>query len=385
MRSEKWILDQLEKLTAAGLERRTEVYPPSKATAANFSSNDYLNLSAHPAVLQAQQQATAAGSGASRLVSGTTEVHQQFEQQLAEYLDKPAAVICGAGYLANVSILTAWLRRSDTVFADRLVHASLIDGIQLSMAQHQRFRHNDLDHLEQLLTKRSANRQPDERWLVVVESIYSMDGDRAPLEAIAPLAAKFDAELLVDEAHALGVFGPAGQGVAAELGITDQVGILTGTLSKSFGSYGGIVAGSELLRRLVVNRARPFIYNTGLPPGVLLAAGESLRLMKAHPEFGPQLLALADHFRTELEKQGLTVGPSTSQIVPVMVGDNELALALAERLQTAGTFVKAIRPPTVPEGTARLRFSITLAHHEALLTSTAEQVGHEARQLGLIE
>ena len=384
MRSELWIDEQLQKLAAEGLAREAVVYPPTGPVAVNFSSNDYLNLAAHPQVVAAMQQATMVGSGASRLVSGTTAVHQEFEFSLAQFLNKPAALVFGAGYLANLGILTAWLGRGDCVFADRLVHASLIDGIQLSMARHVRFRHNEVDHLEQLLAKESDKRTPGTRWLVVVESVYSMDGDRAPLAELVELAERYDAQLLVDEAHALGVFGPAGQGVAAELGIVDRVGMMSGTLSKAFGSYGGFVVGSQLTRKLLVHRARPFIYNTAVPPGVLLAASESLKLMQANTDYGTRLLALAEHFRQQLRQQGLEVGTSSSQIVPVMVGPNDKAIALAERLQSAGLFVKAIRPPTVPEGTARLRFSLTLAHDEALLSETAERVGREARRLGVV-
>ena len=317
-------------------------------------------------------------------MSGTTAIHAEFEQQLADYLQKPAALVCGAGYLANLSILSTWLTRSDTVFADRLVHACLIDGIVLSKAQHQRFRHNDVEHLEQLLTNHASSRKPGNRWLVVVESVYSMDGDQAPLTEIAALAEKYDAQLMVDEAHAIGVFGPAGRGVAAELSISDQVGLLTGTLSKAFGSYGGFVAGTEAVKQLLVHRARPFIYNTAVPPAVLLAASESLQLMQSDAELGARLLALADHFRCQLTKQGCRVGESTSQIVPVMVGDNQLAVQLAERLQQAGVYVRAIRPPTVPSGTGRLRFSLTLAHNEQLLTDTAGLVGEHARVLGIV-
>ncbi|WP_425399964.1 aminotransferase class I/II-fold pyridoxal phosphate-dependent enzyme [Aeoliella sp.] len=384
MRSEQWISELLAKLAREGLERRLAVHPADGAVC-DFTSNDYLNLSTHPDVVAAMQAGTMVGSGASRLVSGTREIHQEFEQQLAAYFGKPAALVFGAGYLANLGLLSSYLGRNDTVFADRLVHASLIDGIQLSDARHQRFQHNDAAHLEQLLVKTGTTRKPGERWLVVVESVYSMDGDVAPLAAIAELAIEHDAQLLVDEAHALGVFGPAGRGVAAELDISDQVPLVTGTLSKAFGSYGGVVVASDFVRQLLVNRARPFIYNTALPPALLLAASESLRIIGSQAGLGDKLLELAAHFRRELHEQGLEVGPSASQIVPVMVGDNQQAVQLAEALHERGILVKAIRPPTVPVGTARLRFSVTLAHNEQLLTHTAQAVAEAARSIGQLE
>lgn len=384
MRSEDWISELLEKLASEGLERRLSVHPVDGAVC-DFTSNDYLNLSTHPDVVAAMQASDMVGAGASRLVSGTRDIHELFERQLAEYFDKPAALVFGAGYLANLGLLSGWLGRNDTVFADRLVHASLIDGIQLSGANHQRFRHNEVAHLEELLDKATSTRKPGERWLVVVESVYSMDGDIAPLAEISQLALEHDAQLLVDEAHALGVFGPAGRGVAAELGIADQVPLMTGTLSKAFGSYGGLFVGSTIVRQLLVNRARPFIYNTALPPALLLAALESLRLVESQPDLGDRLLALAAHFRRELVQQGLQLGPSASQIVPVMVGDNQLAVRLADELLARGIVVKAIRPPTVPAGTARLRFSVTLAHNEQLLSHTAQAVGQAARSVGLLE
>ena len=384
MRSEDWITELLEKLASEGLERRLSVHPAGGAVC-DFTSNDYLGLSTHPDIVAAMQASNMVGAGASRLVSGTRDIHEFFEQRLAQYFEKPAALVFGAGYLANLGLLSAWLSRNDTVFADRLVHASLIDGIQLSGAKHQRFRHNEAAHLAELLAKASTARKPGERWLVAVESVYSMDGDVAPLAEISQLASEHDASLLVDEAHALGVFGPAGRGVAAELGIADQVALTTGTLSKAFGSYGGLFVGSTIVRQLLVNRARPFIYNTALPPAMLLAALESLRLVESQADLGQRLLDLAAHFRRELQQQGLQVGPSASQIVPVMVGENQLAVRLADELLTHDIVVKAIRPPTVPAGTARLRFSVTLAHNELLLSQTALAVGQAARSVGLLE
>jgi len=365
---EQWIEGELEELRQAHCFRRAAVSPPGLL---NFSSNDYLNLARHPAVIAAAERALhAAGAGAtaSRLVSGTQPLHEALEVRLARLKGYPAALLFGSGYLANLGILGTLVGRNDTVFADRLVHASLIDAAVLSRAELLRFRHNDAQHLDELLQKNFAAG----RKLVVTESVFSMDGDLAPLSEIAAVAQRHGALLLVDEAHATGVFGPGGSGLLREHRLETAANLSMGTVSKALGGYGGFVACSEPMRALLVNRARAFIYTTAPPPAAVGAALGALDLLEQNPGWGTELLRRAGLFRDTLRAAGLDVMSSASQIIPIQVGANARALELAEKLRAAGLLVIAIRPPTVPEGTARLRLSVTLAHSEDDLARAAD-------------
>ncbi len=365
---EHWIEGELEELRQGHRFRRAAA-PPSGLL--NFSSNDYLALARHPAVIAAAERALhAAGAGAtaSRLVSGTTAWHEALETRLARLKGYPAALLFGSGYLANLGILGALVGRDDQVLADRLVHASLMDAAVLSRAELLRFRHNDAQHLDELLQKNSGGR----RRLVVTESLFSMDGDLAPLPELAAVAERHGALLLVDEAHATGVFGSGGSGLVRAHGLESAVNLSMGTVSKALGGYGGFVACSEALRALLVNRARAFIYTTAPPPAAVGAALGALELLEQNPGWGAELLRRAAVFRAALCAAGLDVMQSASQIIPIQVGANARALELAEKLRAAGLLVIAIRPPTVPEGTARLRLSVTLAHSEDDLARAVE-------------
>ena len=348
----------------------------------NFSCNDYLGLSKHPRVMAAAKQALdeyGAGSTASRLVTGTLPIHEQLERRLADFKGYPAALVFGSGYLANAGVIPSLVSRDDTVFADKLVHASLIDAITLSRAKLVRFRHNDIQHLEELLKK-----NPTGRRLVVTESVFSMDGDLAPLPEIAAVASKHDAMLMIDEAHATGVFGPSGSGLIREHQIESSVNVSMGTLSKAMGSYGGFVACSTNMRELFVNRARALIYTTALPPSVIASSIAALDVLQTSPELGAELLKRAESFRKTLKAAGLDTMQSASQIIPVRVGENAKALALAERLRASGILAVAIRPPTVPQGSARLRLSITLDHSDNDLARAAEIIIAAAKAEGVI-
>jgi 8-amino-7-oxononanoate synthase len=374
---EGWVEGELARLRERHLDRRLTVSGGGGGRCRiegreylNFSSNDYLDLATDPAVVAAamrETEAGGAGATASRLMAGNLACHEELERRLAALKGYPAALLFGSGYLANVGVVPALVGRHDRVFADRLVHASLIDGVTLSGARLQRFRHNDPGHLAELLRAAPAGG----RRLVVTESVFSMDGDLAPLPALAAAAAGGDALFLVDEAHALGVFGPAGSGLVSEENLQGRVQIAMGTLSKALGSYGGFVACSTALRELLVSTARAFIFTTGLPPAAAGAALGSLDRLAADPDRGSRLLALAGAFRDALRAEGLDPAGSASQIVPVIVGDNEKALAVSRRLREAGVIAVAVRPPTVPAGTARLRFSVTLAHTREELLRTA--------------
>jgi 8-amino-7-oxononanoate synthase len=347
----------------------------------NFSSNDYLDLAHHPAVTAAARVALndyGAGSTASRLVTGTLPPHEELERQLASHKGYPAALLFGSGYLTNAGAITSLLGRGDTLYADRLAHASILDAGNLSRARVRRFRHNDPDHLDELLGRHRSGRA-----LVATESVFSMDGDLAPLPALVDVAASHGAALLVDEAHATGVFGPGGAGCLAEHGLQERVEVAVGTLGKALGSYGGYTATSAWLRDWFVQRARSFIYSTALPPAAVGAALGALETMRERPLAGADLLGRAARFRDRLQSGGLDVMASASQIIPIQVGTNACALRLATRLREQAILAIAIRPPTVPEGTARLRLSVTLAHSEDDLAEAADRLVLVAREEGV--
>ncbi len=384
MHSEAWIDEDLAKLREKGLERRLSVFGEAGGkiridgrTFINFSSNDYLGLARHPEAISTGRQyleSYGCGATASRLITGTLDLHNQLERAIAILKGYPEALVFGSGFLANAGAITALAGRGDFVFADKLAHASIIDGAVLSRANLKRFHHNDPDHLKSLLRQCPAAG----RKLVVTESVFSMDGDIAPLSEITALAVDAGAMVMVDEAHATGVFGPGGAGLIREYGLEDRVNVSMGTLSKALGGYGGFIASSAALRELLVNRARSFIYTTGLPPSVAGCALGALAVMEKAGNPGAELLGRAATFRKRLQRAGIETLNSESQIIPVLIGDNARTLAVARRLKSKGILTAAIRPPTVPEGTARLRLSVTLDHTVQDLEWAAEEIIGEA-------
>jgi 8-amino-7-oxononanoate synthase len=326
----------------------------------NFASNDYLDLARHPALAAAAAQAAqdyGTGSTASRLIAGTLSLHTELEQALAEQKGYPAALVFGSGYMTNLGIISALAGRNDVVCIDRLAHASIIDAARLSGARLLRFRHNDPADLDRLLTN-----TPGQRRLVVTESVFSMDGDCAPIADLATVCARHDALFMVDEAHAGGVFGA---GLVVRDGLQEQVHLCMGTFSKALGGYGGYVCCSALIRDYLINHARAFIYTTAPPPGVAAAARAALELVHRTPTRGETLLAQADRLRQRLRADGYDTLNSASQIIPVLVGDNGAVTRIADHLRRQRILVGALRPPTVPPGQARLRLSLTSAHSEA--------------------
>lgn len=339
----------------------------------NLASNDYLGLAGDPDLAHAAAVASrewGVGATASRLVTGTLTLHEALEKEIAEFKRYPSALLFGSGYLTSLGVLPVLVGRHDVVVADRLAHACLLDAIQLSGARLRRFRHNDANHAAQLLEQRNAG----QRCLLVTESVFSMDGDRAPLADLASLAAEHDAMFLVDEAHATGIFGPAGAGLTSEGGLQERVTVAMGTISKGLGGYGGFACMSPDLRDLLVNRSRPFIFSTALPPPVLAAARAAIRLLRDHPGWGAEVLHAAGRVRAQLHEAGLDTLGSSSQIIPVLIGDNERTVRIGRRLRDQGVLVGAIRPPTVPAGTARLRLSISRAHHHADLDQAVKLI-----------
>jgi len=378
---EDWIQPILDETKSQGLERMARVYPDvgGKLTIdgkeiLNFSSNDYLDLAHHRHVMDCSREALdryGVGSTASRLVTGTLPIHEELEDRLAREKGYPSALVFGAGYMANAGTIPVLAGRDDLIFADKLVHASMIDACKLSGAKLVRFAHNDANALEKRLEPFTDS---EGRKLIITESVFSMDGDLAPLEEIAALAEKHGAMLLVDEAHASGTFGPNGAGLVREHGLEKSVTVSMGTLSKALAGYGGFVACSENLRKLLVQSARAFIYTTAPPPAVIGAALGAMDVLEASPNLGNILQANADYFRSLLHDAGLDTLQSRSQIIPIIIGENEKSVAASLRLREEGIIAAAIRPPTVPAGSARLRISITLAHHVDDLERAARQI-----------
>ncbi len=373
-------MEALAGLRAQALERRLAVNTPVNdrierdgEVFVNFASNDYLGLARHPEVIAGAESALrqyGTGAASSRLVTGTLPCHEALETALAELKGHARALVFSSGYHANLAAVTALVGRGDCVFLDRLCHASLIDGAILSRADLRRFAHNDAGHLDDLLKKAPARCKR----LVVTESVFSMDGDTAPLPDICRVAEARGAMLMVDEAHATGVQGPGGAGLISKLGLQGGVNLGMGTLSKALGGLGGFLACSETMMAWLVNVARPFIFSTALPPAAAGAALAALAVLKKQPGLGASLLERAARFRARLNAAGIDTGSSTTQIVPVMAGSNQGALDFAAALRARGIFAAAIRPPTVPDGTARIRLSITLEHSPDVLDRAADAI-----------
>ena len=331
----------------------------------NFGSNDYLGLAADPRLAAAVAQALQRegwGSGASPLITGHAALHARLEERLAAMEGAEAALLFPSGFAANLGAVAALVGGGDVVFSDRNNHASLLDGCRLSRADVRVYPHGDWHALDGLLARAAGRR----RRLIVTDSLFSMDGDLAPLVELTELAARRGAMLLMDEAHATGVFGHRGRGVAEHLGVDERVaagvGVRVGTLSKALGCAGGFVAGSRTLVEWLLNRARSYIYSTAAPAATAAAALAALDIVAAEPQRGVELLARAASLRDALAAQGWDVGRSQSQIIPLLVGSPARAVELSARLRNRGLLVPAIRPPTVPEGQSRLRISLTAAH-----------------------
>jgi 8-amino-7-oxononanoate synthase len=333
-------------------------------------SNNYLGLADHPRVREAAADAAmrwGAGAGASRLVSGNMTVHRRLEEQLIEFKGAEACVLFGSGYLANSGVISALAREGDVVFSDALNHASIVDGCRLARAETFVYDHCDPDHLEWGL------RQVDGRGsLIVTDGVFSMDGDIAPLEEIVELAQRYDTRVMVDEAHATGCLGPGGRGAVADAGLEDEVDLVVGTLGKALGSYGAYVCCQHTMAEYLINRARTLIFSTALPPPAVAAAMASLEILREQPDRVDKLHRNSRALREALAAQGVEAGQSETQIVPLVVGDAGEAMQACERALASGVFAQAIRPPTVPEGTSRLRLAVMASHTRSELRHAAE-------------
>jgi glycine C-acetyltransferase/8-amino-7-oxononanoate synthase len=344
-------------------------------------SNNYLGLADHPRVRAAAADAAmrwGAGAGASRLVSGNMTLLRRLEERLAEFKGTQRALLFGSGYLANLGVVPALARKGEIVFSDALNHASIIDGCRLAGAETFVYRHADAEHLAWGL------RQSDGRAaLIVTDGVFSMDGDVAPLEEIVALARRHDVRVMVDEAHGTGAIGPGGRGAVAAAGLELEVDVIVGTLGKALGSYGAYVACDHLMARYLVNSARPLIFSTALPPSAAAAAMAALGLLQEQPRRIDRLRANADALRDELTRVGFDVARSTTQIVPLVVGDARLAMRVCEAALEQGVFAQAIRPPTVPAGTSRLRLAVMASHTPDELREAARVLGRAARANGV--
>ena len=365
--------------------KQGSVYRSLRATAGtDFTSNDYLALAdsrrMREVLIDALKRGVPSGSGGSRLLRGNHPEHERLEEEAARFFGTKRALLFGSGYAANTALLSTLPQRGDLVVYDQYVHASSHDGMKLGRASVASFAHNDVDSADDAIRTWRQGGGTGTPW-IVIESLYSMEGDRAPLAELKTLAERCGAFLIIDEAHATGVFGPDGRGLAAELEGSDHVLVLH-TGGKALGVSGAIVTGPSVLCDFLINRGRPFIFATAPPPLVATALCESLAILREEPERRTRLASLAAHARQAIRKQ-LDLPTPHSQILPVIIGESDPAMRIAEMIQTAGFDVRAIRPPTVPAGTARLRISITLhldessidalvcAMHEAMLAMTA--------------
>lgn len=381
----RWAREDLDALGGKGLHRSLEAIGspqgPEVTVAGrrliNFSSNDYLSLAGDgrlAAAARAAMERHGVGAGASRLVVGDTAAHRSLERVAAEWMGSGAALLFNSGYAANLGVLSCLCGREDAIFSDALNHASLVDGCRLSRARTVVYPHADLGALDALLGATSARRK-----LVCTDAVFSMDGDCAPLAGLLELCRRHGAALLVDEAHALGVLGAGGAGLCEALGVAGEVDLRMGTLGKALGSFGAFVAGSREVVDLLVNRARSLVFSTALPAAVCAAAEEAIAILRREPERRAALWRNIRRFAEGLEAIGLPA-IARSAIFPVVLGEPQRALDAAAHLRERGLLVKPIRPPTVPEGTSRLRFALTAGHTEAHVQQALEALaGLEVR------
>jgi 8-amino-7-oxononanoate synthase len=379
---------RLDELKSLGLHRRTRMVSGPQGPhvlldgkpVMMLCSNNYLGLADHPKLRSAAADAAArwgVGAGGSRLVSGTMTIHRRLEERLAEFKRQETALLFGSGYLANLGVIAALARAGDVIFSDEFNHASIIDGCRLSRAEVFVYRHRDIEHLKWGIL------QAERRGAVIVtDSVFSMDGDVAPLPEIVELARRHHLRVIVDEAHATGALGPEGRGAVAEAGLEDEIDVIVGTLGKALGSYGAFAACGSSMARYLVNAARTFIFSTAPPPPAVAAALAALEMIEERPRLVAKLSANASALRAELALQGFDVRGSRTQILPLVVGDAELAMQICEAALARGVFAQAIRPPTVPPMTSRLRLAVMASHQEAELRSAARLLAQTARAAG---
>lgn len=381
------ILNHLQKkhLTRELTEIRGPIEPIINLAGKRYlllASNSYLGLNTHPQVIKAACMAIkhyGTGSCGSPLVCGHLTPHQKLTKALAVFKGTENVLLFGSGYLTNLGVLSSWAQPGDLIFSDALNHASIIDGCRFNKAEVQIYAHCDLEHLEFLLKQ-----APHKRTLIVTDGVFSMDGDLAPLPQIVELAQKYQAQIMVDDAHATGVLGPQGQGTAAHFGLNKEITIQIGTLSKTFGCAGGFVAGSNLLINYLKNRSRPFIFSTSMTPANAAAALMALNLLKSEPQLLTSLKQKITLWRQGLTTMGFNVPPGITPIIPIIIGETNLSVQFSKLLLEHGIFAPAIRPPSVPEGTSRIRTTITAKHTPKQLQNALQVFHFAGKKLGII-
>ncbi len=382
------IESRLQELKATGLHRRTRLISGPQGPHVLLDgkpvlvlcSNNYLGLADHPRVRAAAADAAmrwGVGAGASRLESGTMIIHRRLEERLAEFANREKALLFGSGFLANVGAIAALARSGDVVFADELSHPSILDGCRLSRAETFVYDHLDVEHLEWGLAQAEGRAA-----LVATDSVFSIDGDVAPLEEIVELAERHRVRVLVDEAHAIGTLGPEGRGALADLGLEGEVDVIVGTLSTALGSYGGFVACDDAMARYLLHAARGLIHSTAPSPPAMAGALAALELVEDRPQLVERLAAGASMLRDELEREGFDVNGSRTQIIPLSVGDPQTAVRMSEAALSRGVFVQAIRPPVVPAIASRLRLAVMASHRPEDLHAAARALAQAARAVG---
>ena len=383
--------EELINLEKNGLLRKLQVIESSQSfrinidgrSVLNFCSNNYLGLADDDRLKQAASRAIAEyglGSGASRLVCGNMLLHQQLEEKIAKFKKTDKALLFNTGYMANSGIISSLVGKGDIVFSDRLNHASIIDGVILSRATLRRFPHKDITALENLL----KSNQDFRKKLIVTDTVFSMDGDIAPLPDIIKLAKKYNALVMVDEAHATGVLGKNGAGAVEHFGLEGQVDIQMGTLSKAVGAFGGYCCGSSDLIDYLINRARSFIYTTAVPVAICASSMKAIEIIQDEPGLRQKLLDNAEYLRVNLNKLGFNTLDSQTPIIPVLIKDASLTMEFSRKLLDEGIFIQGIRPPTVSQNTARLRVAVMATHSKEDLDFVIDKFRKVGRQLCLI-
>ncbi|MFZ5643710.1 MAG: 8-amino-7-oxononanoate synthase [Bacillota bacterium] len=348
-----------------------------------LSSNNYLGLTEHPEIKKAFIEAVkkwGAGSGASRLISGNLRPHMELEKEIARFKRTESAIVFNTGYMANIGVITALAEKGDIVISDQLNHASIIDGCRLSGSEIRVYRHKDMAHLKDILRCSRGYR----RRLIITDGVFSMDGDIAPLPEIVALAGEFNALVMVDDAHATGVLGHRGSGTAEYFGLEGKIAVQMGTLSKALGNCGAYVAGNPELIDYLRNKARSFIFSTSLPPAVVGASIAAVKILERHPEIIKKLWANADYLRAGLKNLGYSVLSDETPIIPILTRDESRTLQLGMSLLDKGVFAPAIRPPTVPPGTCRIRVTVMASHSTDDLDEALDAFEKAGRETGII-
>lgn len=388
----QWLQQEVEKLEQLGLKRQLRTFSTGNETEAIidgrklllFSSNNYLGLATDERLKQKAREGIltyGTGAGGSRLTTGNFEIHEQLEREIAHFKETEAAVIFSSGYLANVGVIAGLTKKEDVIFSDAWNHASIIDGCRLSQAQTIVYEHANMTDLESKL----QHTQVEGKKFIVTDGVFSMDGDIAPLPDIVTLAKKYDAYIIVDDAHATGVIGKNGRGTAEHFGLKHAIDFTIGTFSKAIGAEGGFVVTSSIAKDYLLNHARSFIFQTALSPAVVEAAREGIAIMQNEPDRREQLLKNTYYLRAGLEEAGFTIGNGGTPILSLIVGEAQLAVQFSERLMEEGIFIPAIRPPTVPKGTSRLRITVMATHTVEQLDLVIRTIRKTGIEMGLIK